>query len=343
MNISDRFMPREHAAYRLAEKIRDLRISQNLTQKQVANIAGLNESTIRNYELARRTPSQAHISGIARALHVAPESLIEFDDHISNNELLHILTDIVQYYGLSIDSTDEYVFLMPSNRFFMEAFKAWASAYAALCKNEQLYRGEYESWKNCFQMRFNKQDFSRIYPQYDPKLNDSSQRWIQKETSTTLKAIRFEQDLNQVEVADEAQISLSALRSYEQGKRIPKPAQKQALCAALDINESGLNFTYLGSPNQALHYLFEIASIVSLTPEISGSGMPLLKTNGTWIEWSLLRYAQEADTCSDSPNYDEHMRYWISSFDPDDQGELQQARKEKRLRNGVLTQLPPRA
>lgn len=97
MNISDRFMLREHATYRLAEKIRNLRISQNLTQKQVANVAGLNELTIRNYEHARRRSSQAHISGTARTLHVAPESFIEFDNHISNNDLLHVFTDIPQY------------------------------------------------------------------------------------------------------------------------------------------------------------------------------------------------------------------------------------------------------
>lgn len=49
--------------------------------------------------------------------------------------------------------------------------------------------------------------FSRIYPQYDPESNDSSHRWIRKETSTALKALRFEQDLNQAEVADGDQTS----------------------------------------------------------------------------------------------------------------------------------------
>lgn len=56
MEMRNPLLPRERKEYRLAEKLRRLRSLRGLTQKEVAQAAGIDESTVRNYELARRMP-----------------------------------------------------------------------------------------------------------------------------------------------------------------------------------------------------------------------------------------------------------------------------------------------
>ena len=81
------FLPKDREEYRLAEKLRRLRAQRGLTQKEVAQIANINESTVRNHELARRVPDPEQIRGLATALEVMPEALALFDGHASHTEL----------------------------------------------------------------------------------------------------------------------------------------------------------------------------------------------------------------------------------------------------------------
>lgn len=72
-------LPRGREGYRLAEKLRQLRSLRGLTQREVAQVAGIDESTVRSYELARRMPKPEHVRSLAAALEVMPEALIPFD------------------------------------------------------------------------------------------------------------------------------------------------------------------------------------------------------------------------------------------------------------------------
>ena len=62
---------------RLGNLIRTHRIKNNMTQKTLAEKCGLNESTIRNYELGNRRPDEKTLLKIANALDVSPLYLLE--------------------------------------------------------------------------------------------------------------------------------------------------------------------------------------------------------------------------------------------------------------------------
>ena len=49
-------------------RIRELRTRRGLLQRELAEMAGVTESAVRNYELGLRTPRPQHLEAIARAL-----------------------------------------------------------------------------------------------------------------------------------------------------------------------------------------------------------------------------------------------------------------------------------
>lgn len=63
----------------VGEKIRTLRKSANLTQKELAKKSGMAEITIRKYENQDRQPKIEQIEKIATALEVTPFEILGFD------------------------------------------------------------------------------------------------------------------------------------------------------------------------------------------------------------------------------------------------------------------------
>lgn len=79
--------------------IRNFRIAADLTQKELAKRCGLNESTIRNYELGNRYPDEATLLNIANHLNVSFFALSDPD--VANIfSTLHVLFDMEWAYGL---------------------------------------------------------------------------------------------------------------------------------------------------------------------------------------------------------------------------------------------------
>ena len=84
---------------RVGYLIRNFRIASDMTQKELADKCGLNESTIRNYELENRYPDEATLLNIARNLGVSFYALSDPD--VANIfSALHVLFDIEWAYGL---------------------------------------------------------------------------------------------------------------------------------------------------------------------------------------------------------------------------------------------------
>ena len=79
--------------------IRNFRIAAEMTQKELADKCGLNESTIRNYELGNRYPDEATLLNIANNLDISFYALSDPD--VANIfSALHVLFDIEWAYGL---------------------------------------------------------------------------------------------------------------------------------------------------------------------------------------------------------------------------------------------------
>lgn len=138
----------------------------------------------------------------------------------------------------------------------------------------------YESRKDEFHDHFSKRDYPAVYPDYDPMKPDSGQRWISERFAAALKDMRRIHGLNQEELAEKAGLSLFTLRSYEQGKHMPRAKQMEALCEALGVTSTALTRHYFGSPNQAMHYLFAMAGAANLTPENDQNAGPRLRNTG---------------------------------------------------------------
>lgn len=93
---------------RVGYLIKNFRIAAGMTQKELAEKCGLNESTIRNYELGNRYPDEATLLTIANNLDVSFFALSDPD--ISNIfSALHALFDIEWAYGLRPTIKDDEV------------------------------------------------------------------------------------------------------------------------------------------------------------------------------------------------------------------------------------------
>ena len=83
----------------IGSKIRLYRKYRGLTQKELGDACGLNESTIRNYELGNRYPDKQTLTQIADTLHIDVFSLLD-PDPTDPTGAIHVLFDIERCYGL---------------------------------------------------------------------------------------------------------------------------------------------------------------------------------------------------------------------------------------------------
>ena len=59
------------------KKLKELRLLRQLTQKELANMSGLTDAAIRNYELGNRSPSEEQLRKIADALDCDASALVD--------------------------------------------------------------------------------------------------------------------------------------------------------------------------------------------------------------------------------------------------------------------------
>lgn len=199
----------------------------------------------------------------------------------------------------------------------------------------------YELRTDEFHDHFSKRD----YTDYDPMKSDSGQHWISERFAAALKDMRRIHGLNQEELAEKAGLSLFTLRSYEQGKRMPRAKQMEALCEALDITSTAPTRHYFGSPNQAMHYLFAIAGAGGLTPESDDAAGPRLCTQGNYSEWTFVQLSNQVTELGDNLTQERKARFtnWLSKLDVESSEFEKAAKKAGRLHANVLTKLPSRA
>ena len=125
---------------RVGVLIRNFRIAAELTQKELAERCGLNESPIRNYELGNRYPDEATLLNIANHLNVSFFALSDPD--VANIfSALHVLFDIEWAYGLRPTIKDGEVVLKFEDRLSctgprpqedLDAFKKMVEYWARL-------------------------------------------------------------------------------------------------------------------------------------------------------------------------------------------------------------------
>lgn len=273
----------------ISAKLRDLRFRMHLTQAEVAKRAGISESAVQNYELMRSTPKEAHLEALAKAFDIRPEALRIYDIDFMPANALFQLGDV---YGLKPHSSDRrFAYLTASNEFMDSFLRKWATQYLNY-KNGDIEAFHYEQWKDQFAQDYNPTDFPLRYEraEYDWV---AIEPWTNIQFASALRRLREKKGYTQEDLANVTGVTKSAIRSYEQKKRLPKTSQLAVLSLALDVTESALTFFDFGSPVQAAHALFQIANTYALIPDVLESGEAVLRTVRPGLEQIIDQWADE--------------------------------------------------
>lgn len=307
----------------ISAKLRDLRFRMHLTQAEVAKRAGISESAVQNYELMRSTPKEAHLEALAKAFNIRPEALRIYDiDFMPANALIQ-LGDV---YGLKPHSSDKrFAYLSASNDFMNSFLRKWSTQYLNY-KNGDIEAFHYEQWKDQFAQDYDPANFPLRYERvgYDWV---AIEPWINIQFASTLRRLREKKGYTQDGLANVTGITKSAIRSYEQKKRLPKTSQIKVLSLALDVTEGALTFFDFGSPVQAAHALFQIANTFGLIPDKLENGDPVLRTVTAGLEQIIDQWADELSEVEKGAAAFDYQE-WKDAYDPEgdmDHGDFKRA------------------
>lgn len=307
----------------ISAKLRDLRFRMHLTQAEVAKRAGISESAVQNYELMRSTPKAAHLEALAKAFNIRPEALRIYDiDFMPANALIQ-LGDV---YGLKPHSSDKrFAYLSASNEFMNSFLRKWSTQYLNY-KNGDIEAFHYEQWKDQFAQDYDPASFPLRYErvEYDWV---AIEPWPNIQFASTLRRLREKKGYTQDDLANVTGITKSAIRSYEQKKRLPKTSQIKVLSLAFDVTEGALTFFDFGSPVQAAHALFQIANTFGLIPDKLENGDPVLRTVTAGLEQIIDQWADELSEVEKGAAAFDYQE-WKDAYDPEgdmDHGDFKRA------------------
>ncbi|MGN0037791.1 MAG: helix-turn-helix domain-containing protein [Coriobacteriales bacterium] len=134
----------------MGERIRKARKAKGLTQLELSNLTGMEGSTVRHYELGRRTPSDVILARIAEALGVSVEALMNLSPSTDREavEMLFRLEEEcrcrpqVSEGGVSVSFDD-------AGEELRAMVTAW-SKQLALLDSGQITEEDYAAWKASF-------------------------------------------------------------------------------------------------------------------------------------------------------------------------------------------------
>ena len=145
------------ASANLGQKIRFYRQIAGITQKELGSACGVNESTIRNYELGNRYPDSDTIFEISNALEISPYVLAT-PDPISAASSLQYLFSMEKTLDLTPTTIDGKVYLEVSSDIdvndatvaplsnLKRMFNHWATMYEKFI-NEEIDEETYLLWQ----------------------------------------------------------------------------------------------------------------------------------------------------------------------------------------------------
>ena len=145
------------ASANLGQKIRFYRQIAGMTQKELGSACGVNESTIRNYELGNRYPDSDTVFEISNALEISPYVLAT-PDPISAASSLQYLFSMEKTLDLTPTTIDGKVYLEVSSEIdvndatvaplsnLKRMFSHWATMYEKFI-NEEIDEETYLLWQ----------------------------------------------------------------------------------------------------------------------------------------------------------------------------------------------------
>ncbi len=134
----------------VGKKIKRFRTAFGLSQKELAQRAGMSEPAIRNYELGNRTPSEKQLKKIADALGISMFA-ISNPNLESYQGVLHALFLLEDEYGIVPKEIDGQVYLSIENKKAVtsnvsDGLRSWNSELNKL-KSGEITKEEYDMWR----------------------------------------------------------------------------------------------------------------------------------------------------------------------------------------------------
>ena len=138
----------------VGKRIRSLRLFRNMTQKELGDKLGYNNSpTIRiaQYEAGQRTPQKEALKNFANALDVSFDA-IDVPKIEDSSKLMHILFAIEDFFDLKIKDINHKAYLTFDSDELEELLTEWVIKYTAY-QNGDISEYEYKEWKYKFSLK----------------------------------------------------------------------------------------------------------------------------------------------------------------------------------------------
>lgn len=131
----------------LGEKIKFHRTRRGFTQKQLGEMTGIHEVSIRKYELDKNVPKYEHLVEISDALAVPLNEFIELYIH-SASDVIPLLFAIDETMDLKLEHDDAFHFTIRFDDMLMDLFLRDWESMKQLHAAGKLSDEEFENWKH---------------------------------------------------------------------------------------------------------------------------------------------------------------------------------------------------
>lgn len=131
----------------LGEKIKHHRNVKGLTQKQLGDMAGIHEVTIRKYEANKMSPKREQLESIASCLGVPLNEFIDLKI-VTDSDVLPLLFAIDEVFDIEITSDDNKTFKMEFKEPMLNHFLRDWQSIKQLSEIGGVSPEDYELWKN---------------------------------------------------------------------------------------------------------------------------------------------------------------------------------------------------
>lgn len=131
----------------LGEKIKHYRSVKGLTQKQLGEMAGIHEVTIRKYEANKISPKRDQLESIASCLGVPLNEFIDLKI-VTDSDVLPLLFAIDEVFDIEITSDDNKTFKMEFKEPMLNHFLRDWQSIKQLSEIGGVSPDNYELWKN---------------------------------------------------------------------------------------------------------------------------------------------------------------------------------------------------
>ena len=134
--------------HRMGELIRRLRERRGMTQRELAQAAGIGESALRSYELGVRYPKERYLAPLAQALGVRPE-VFEVYGIGTELQLIHAMFHFEDCFDIHPSKDGNPSIEATGSGILSAAFKAWGKMYQMI-ESGTITHEQYEEWKDTY-------------------------------------------------------------------------------------------------------------------------------------------------------------------------------------------------